>query len=319
MKRFPYLVVAAALLPAWPVAAQVGGVALKSQWFTGSLEAPSPALSQTGLLAVEPYLIYTDDKGLYDDQGHYHATSDNLDQSQLLVVLKYGLTDRLSVEALPSVTYASQNHTDATGIGDLPVELEYRLIDQNNKTGAPSMTAELGVSLPTGGYDHLHTAVDGFGSGAYMMKEGLLFQSLFETSGNHPVRIRGYVAAYQPLSRVNLGDISTYGTDQGFHGHVLPGNSAVIGIGAGYAFTQRWVAAIDIVETYADGFKLNGTDSDGGLVASRSPYSNSLGLAPAIEYNWSGTMGVIAGVEFSASGHNAPAYVAPQIALSMAF
>jgi len=319
MKRFLYLVFAATLLPAWPVAAQVGGVALKSQWFTGSLEAPSPALSQTGLLAVEPYLIYTDDKGIYDDQGHYHATSGNLDQSQLLVVLKYGLTDRLSIEALPSVTYASQNHTNATGIGDLPVELEYRLIDQNNKTGAPSMTAELGVSLPTGGYDHLHAAVDGFGSGAYMLKEGLLFQSLFETSGNHPVRIRGYVAAYQPLARVNLDDISTYGTDQGFHGHVGPGDSAVIGIGAGYAFTQRWVAAIDVVETYSDGFKLAGTNAGGAMVASRSSSSRSLGLAPAIEYNWSGKIGVIAGVEFSAGGRNTPAYVSPQVALSMAF
>jgi hypothetical protein len=270
-------------------------------------------------LAVEPYFIYTANKGIYDDQGRYHATSGNLDQSQLLVVLKYGLTERLSIEALPSVTNALQSGSTATGIGDLPVELEYRLIDENDKTGAPSMTAELGVSLPTGAYQHLHLPVDAFGSGAYMLKEGLLFQSLFETSGNHPVRIRGYVAAYQPLSRVNLGDVSAYGTSQGFQGRVLPGNSAVVGIGAGYAFTQRWVAAIDIVENYADGFKLNGTNSDGGLVASRSPYSTSLGLAPAIEYNWSGTMGVIAGVEFSAGGHNTPAYVAPQIALSMAF
>jgi len=319
MKRFSYLVVVATLLPAWPAAAQVGGVALKSQWFTGSLEAPSPALPQTGLLAVEPYLIYTGDKGMYDDRGHYRSTSDNLDQSQLLLVLKYGLTDRLSIEALPSVTQASLNNLRATGVGDLPVELEYRLIDQNNKTGAPSITAEFGVSLPTGAYDHLHSAVDGFGSGAYMVKEGLLFQSLFETSGNHPVRIRGYIAAYQPIARVNVDDVSAYGTDEGFRGHVLPGRSTVIGIGAGYAFTQRWVAAIDIVENYADGFKLNGRESVGGQAASQSPSSRSLGLAPAIEYNWSATMGVIAGVEFSAAGRNTPAYVSPQIALSMAF
>jgi hypothetical protein len=38
-----------------------------------------------------------------------------------------------------------------------------------------------------------------------------------------------------------------------------------------------------------------------------------------VEYNWSDNVGVIAGVEFSAAGRNTSSYVAPQIALAMAF
>ncbi len=319
MKRAFFLMSFAASGLACDASAQIAGVALKSQWFTGSLEAPSPALPQTGLLAVEPYLIYTHDDGSYDNHGHKQSTANALDQWQTLFVLKYGLTDRLSVEALPALSQASQNGAHATGIGDLPIELEYRLIDENDKTGAPSVTAELGASLPTGTYNHLHSAVDGFGSGAYMMKEGLLFQSLFETAGNHPVRVRVYAAAYQSLVRVNIDDVSVYGTDDGFHGHALPGNSAVFGIGAGYAFTQRWVAAIDIVENRSQGAKLVGSNSNNVGIATHSGASDSLGLAPAIEYNWSGKTGLIAGIEFSAGGRNTPSYVAPQVALSLAF
>jgi hypothetical protein len=237
-----------------------GDAAVQNQWFTGTLEAPSPALPQAGILEVEPYAIFTQNNGAYDTKGDYHS-SPNVDVFTSVTALKYGLTDRISVQALPSLSHVANSLSHYTGLGDLPIDIEYRFNDENNKTGFPSVTASVGLNLPIGEYDGLHTPLSGFGSGAYTVKEELLFQSLFDTWGHHPMRFRVYGAAYEPLGNTSVNNVSIYGTSQGFHGRVGPGFSAVLGIGGGYAFDQRWVVALDLVYNYAHGFALDGTDA----------------------------------------------------------
>jgi hypothetical protein len=296
-----------------------GDAAVQSQWFTGSLEAPSPALPKAGILALEPYAIYTNNTGAYGNGWRHYAVPNDVSSFESVTVFKYGLTDRLSVEALPTVVRTSSNHASTTGFGDLPTELEYRFNDENNRTGAPSVTAALGVSLPTGRYEHLNTPLAGLGSGAYTLKEGLLFQSLFDTADHHPVRLRFYGAVFESLGNVSVQDVSVYGTALAFRGHVAPGVAEELGIGGGYALDQRWVLALDLVGNNAAGFNLHGTQASGSVVHVSGTTSSSVSFAPAVEYNWSGNIGVIAGIEFSAAGRNTSSYVAPQIALAMAF
>ena len=57
----------------------------------------------------------------------------------------------------------------------------------------------------------------------------------------------------------------------------------------------------------------------GNPVNTTSGSSTSIALAPAIEYNFTSRVGLIAGVEFSVAGRNTPSYIAPQVALTMAF
>jgi hypothetical protein len=299
--------------------AQTVDAAVQSQWFTGSLEAPSPALSKAGLFSVEPYVIYTQDTGTYDNSGKHYSVADNLNQVQSETSIKFAITDRLTVQALPSFAYSWAGHASSTGIGDLPIELEYRFNNENDKTGWPSVTASLGVRLPTGAYDHLNTAIDGLGSGAYTLKEGLLFQSLFDTWGGHPVRLRFYGAAFEAMGPVSVHDISVYGTEAGFQGRAAPGFSGEFGVGAGYALDQRWVLALDVLDNYANATRVSGHDGGGLPVAMRGAYSTSWAVAPAVEYNWSNRIGIIAGVEFTAGGGNTASYFAPQIALSTSF
>ena len=296
-----------------------GDAAVQAQWFTGSLAAPSPALPKAGILAVEPYVIYTRDTGAYGDGWRHYSVPNGTDSAESLTVLKYALTDRLSVEALPSFMRVSNGKASATGLGDLPTELEYRFNDENDRTGAPSVTAAFGLSVPTGRYDRLSTTLAGLGSGAYTLKEGLLFQSLFDTAHHHPLRLRFYGAVFEALSHVSVRDISVYGTAAGFRGHVAPGTSEELGVGVGYGLDQRWVLAFDLVGNHAAGFNLRGIDASGSAVHARGAASSSLSIAPAIEYNWSGRMGVIAGVALSVAGRNTASYFAPQIAFSMAF
>jgi hypothetical protein len=151
-----------------------------------------------------------------------------------------------------------------------------------------------------------------------MTMEQIEIQQRFTTWG-HAHRLRSWGTISQPLNSVSLHDISSYGTAQGFQGNAAPGFAADVGLGVEYGLTQRWVLALDLVQTYANGFRLNGTDAAGNEVHTHSASSSSLGLAPAIEYNWSDSVGVIAGVELSVAGRNTASYIAPQIALSVSF
>ena len=295
-----------------------GDASVQAQWFTGSLEAPSPALPKAGILAVEPYFVYTSNNGSYDNSGARHSISNGADVFTSETVFKYSLTDRLSLEALPSFSSKLNNHDSYTGLGDLPVEAEYRFNDEDNKTGYPSVTASLGMTLPTGHFDNLNTALDGFGSGVYTAKEGILFQSLFDTAGHHPVRLRFYGAAYEPVSNVSVQGNSVYGTSQGFHGTAIPGFSSVLGIGAGYGLDQNWVLAFDLVQNFANGLHLQGANA-GSVTDTHGTSSATLAVAPAIECNFTDNLGIIAGVEFSVAGRNTPSYYAPQIALTTSF
>ena len=175
------------------------------------------------------------------------------------------------------------------------------------------------MTFPTGYYDNLSNPLTGFGGGAYTLKEELLFQSLFGTWGDHPMRVRVYGDLFEPLGDVSVQNVSVYGTSYGFQGQANPGLAADWGIGVEYGLNQRWVLALDLVQNYAAGFRLNGTNLSGNPANVKSGSSTSIALAPAIEYNFSSRVGLIAGVEFSAAGRNTPSYIAPQIALSMAF
>jgi hypothetical protein len=301
--------------------AQSVGDAAQNQWFTGSLIAPSPALSKAGVFAIEPYAVYTANTGVYDNNWVRHSAPNDLNQGQSVTMLKYGITDELSIEALPSLSYQWNDQTTSRGVGldDLPVEFEYRFKNGDIKTGSPSATIDLGMTFPTGAYQRLHSPLDGVGTGAYLAKEGLVLESLFDTWGDHAVRLRLFGAAYEPLANVSVHDGSVYGTDQGFQGRATPGFSAQGGLAVEYGLDQRWVLALDLVQNYADGFVLNGTNAAGGAIHTSDGSSTSFAIAPAIEYNWSGNLGIIAGVELSIAGRNTSSYLAPQVAVSMAF
>jgi hypothetical protein len=293
-----------------------GDATVRAQWFTGSLEAPSPALPKAGLVAVEPYVIYQRNTGLYDNKGGHQPVSDDIRQVDSVTLLKYGITDRLSIQALTAFAHVWNDDNSVTGAIDLPIEFDYRFNNENNETGLPSVTASVGISLPIGDYQHLGVPLDGLGTGTYGLKQGLLLQSLFDTWGHHPVRLRLYGVALEPLANVSLHDMTVYGTTQGFIGHAAPGFAGNLGFGDSYCLTQRWVLAIDVIQKFAHGSRLVGLDGAGNIVNTQQSGSARTGIAPAIEYNFSSHVGAIAGVEMSVAGRSTSSYVAPQIALS---
>lgn len=293
--------------------------AAQSQWFTGSLEAPSPALSKAGAFLIEPYVVYTGNTGSYAANWSHHSVAHDLSEAQSETLVEYGITDRLSVQAVPSFGALWTGQNSSFGSGDLPVELKYRFNDQNVATGAPSVTVFLGMSFPLGKYDGLTVPSVGQGSGAFAVKQGILLQSLFDTWGDHPLRLRLYADAFEPIADASVRDISVYGTAQGFHCHAAPGFAADTGLGVEYGLSQRWVLTLDLVQNYADTTLVSGAIGSAAVTTSKNPADIAFSVAPAVEYNFSGSVGLIVGVQFSVAGRNTGSYVAPQIALSASF
>ena len=91
MKTAPALIPLFALGLPGGAMAQQADLAVRNQWFTGSLEASSPALAEAGTLAIEPYLINKIYTGAYDDHGHRPPGGDGIHQVHSVTVVKYGL------------------------------------------------------------------------------------------------------------------------------------------------------------------------------------------------------------------------------------
>jgi hypothetical protein len=91
-----------------------------------------------------------------------------------------------------------------------------------------------------------------------------------------------------------------------------------------YSVTRKWVLATDLWWEHDGNTQVQGgytqtlTGAPGYLVQN-SGSDDLLYVAPAIEYNWSASMGVIAGARITAAGRNVGATATPVAAINMFF
>lgn len=286
-------------------------------YYTGSLLSPSPAVPRAGLIAFEPYVIETINPGKYGVRGGVNPVSDVTSTTGTFTLIKYGITDHLTLGIFPEtqINQDEMGFNSGSRIADFPVDLEYRFIDQDKKTGKPSVTFSAGAIVPAGRYENLPSAVDGQGVGTVRGRFGLIAQSLLYGESQHPVRIRVWGDAITPFGPTGLSNISAFGTDTGFRGQGYTGVSGFTGASVEYSFTQRFVLASDIQYTLgrsSDAVGFQGTKP----VSLRSGHFDDLQLAPAFEYSFNDVFGIIMGVAFSVEGHNTSDFVQPQIAFN---
>ncbi len=290
-------------------------------FYTGSLISPSPAVPKAGLLAVEPYVFYSINPGSYGPNGGFRSSANKTTALQTLTLLKYGITDHLSIELLPqsSWNFDQRGFDSGSQFGDLPVELEYRLLDQDKKTGKPSITASVGMNVPTGRYQNLYGPADGSGSGTYRVRLGLLAQSLLYGESQHPVRIRLYATGSVPVSGVGIHCFSAFGTDGSFNGYAESGLGGSVGASVEYSITQKIVFAFDVYHAYNLTSHVYGVEANGVSANSQSGNADNTQIAPAIEYSFNDNFGIIAGVALTVQGDNTSSLVQPQIAFNFVF
>ncbi|MBS0282448.1 MAG: hypothetical protein JSR25_14865, partial [Proteobacteria bacterium] len=238
-----------------------------------------------------------------------------IEQLRSFTSVNYGFTDAFSVQVIPAIAHVSHDGDVETGLADFPIKFHYRPIAGALDFWHPSLTTTFGITFPTGKFDRLRHSADGFGTGAYMAMEELELQQRF-TTWMHPHRLRMWARVSQPLNTVRLQGVSSYGTAQNFLGTAVPGSSAELGIGDEMGLDQQWALALDVLQDFAKGPHVRAQ----GVTGAMADIEGSVfWVAPAIEYNPTEHIGIIAGVEISMAGRNSPSQVIPQIAVNMFF
>jgi hypothetical protein len=291
--------------------------AVSDAWWTGPILASGASTLPKGHALIEPYLYDAKPYGAIDDKGKRHSAPD-ADTFGSLTYLLYGVTDTFTAGVIPRFGYARSGGRSSNGVqlGDFTVQGQYRLAQWKEGGRTPTISLMLQETLPTGRYDKLDNRPnDGFGSGAYATTVGINSQTYFWTPNGRILRTRLNLA-YTRSGHAEVEGKSVYGTPAGFDGRAKPGDSFIVDLAFEYSITRQWVAAIDLAYQRDASTSVSGIDGAGAAYERRSPVSQALILAPAVEYNISPALGVIAGARIVPAGRNTTASVTPVIAVN---
>lgn len=289
--------------------------------------APNAATLPQGHWLLEPYVYDLMPYGHFDRSRTLRSTGAGHDIGSQSYI-EYGLLDRFTLGLIPRIgLHESSAGQDSSGftVGDTTLQGAFGLTQFHAGSWIPATSLVLGETFPTGKYDRLDGKTDGaLGSGAYSTTVSLYSQTYLWMPNGRILRARLDVSD-QISEWASVHDVSVYGTSSGFNGRAHPGQSFVADLAFEYSMTREWVLAMDI-DWEHDG----NTRVEGGYdptITSRLPAyqvqdsgsDELLYLAPAVEYNWSPRMGVIAGARVAAAGRNVSATVTPVAAINMVF
>ncbi len=295
-------------------------------WWTGPMLAPSAATLPSGHMLIEPYLFDVMSDGRFDANGTRQSAPGQHDIGSLTYML-YGVTDRVTVGMIPRFVFnepAGAANSSHPGVGDLTLQAGFGVTRFEDGHRTPAIAVVLDETLPTGRYQRLSRASDGFGGGAYTTALSVYSQDYLWMPNGRILRVR-LDLTYSLSSSVGLHDASVYGTPVGFSGRAYPGNSFTADAAAEYSVTRNWVLALDVVYEHQGETLVRGEvappagGSGGGRFSADSASLYALQLAPAIEYNFSSRIGVLLGVRLFAAGRNTTSSVTPALALNMVY
>jgi hypothetical protein len=302
----------------------LAGVSRAEPWFTGTLEAPAATVNAPGQLTLQPSLSLSNGRASYGPNGQRIATShpDYTINPQLL--FDYGLAPRVQLTLNVQAAWSRESGDSSSGFGDTGLGLGVALLDEDPETLAPAVRFDLQATLPTGEYQRLDPERDGSdatGSGAYIAGLRLNAAKTF-TLGEQVFRPHACVVYDFYFSHVGVHGANAYGGGRGASGTVEPGRSLTAYLSGEYALSQRWALALDLVYTHSGRSEFRGVPGvlPSGAAASVGNGSAQLvTIAPALEYSWSATRGLVAGATFDVAGRNASQAIGVQVQYSTSF
>ncbi|HWK10975.1 MAG TPA: hypothetical protein VNR64_13030 [Vicinamibacterales bacterium] len=297
------------------------GQSLDEAWWTGPMLAPSAGTLPRGHFLIEPYLFDVVLRGRFDPQGTRHNVPSSHDFGSLTYLL-YGLTDRVTIGTTPTFFYAVASDGTSSSRpapGDVAVLAQYRLSQFRPCRRMPTISVNVQETLPSGRFDRLgERPTDGFGSGAYTTTLSIYSQSYVWLPNGRILRMRMNVSQ-GTSSGVSLSDVSVYGTRAGFRGRAEPGNAFVFDGSLEYSATRGVALAFETVYRRDGPTRLTGSNSadPAGRIDVDSGVSHTLAFAPAVEFSWKSTIGVLVGVRVIAAGRNTASTVTPAVAINI--
>lgn len=288
-------------------------------WYAGPLLTPGAHNVPPGFFNFQGYLFVQDTYAMFDKNGSSKSTPDRW-TVQPVAIFQAGLTDWLDFTLTGQAFYNRQSGQSATNVGDTSLQLGIQLIKESPYR--PALRLVFGESFPTGKYQALNPkklGLDGTGSGSYKTTISFNTSKIVWWSLTHPMNFR-LSFNYTIPSMVHVKRFNSYGGGFGTKGKVHPGNTIAIDGSLEYSFTQNWVFALDLAYTYGNHSTFSGrkgTTSKGATAAVGAPSNSQFSIAPAIEYNPSERLGIIAGVWKTLAGRNSANFISGVISATV--
>ncbi len=287
---------------------------LFNPWYTGPLITPSATMVPPGHAMWQPYIYFTDNYSTFNKERKSVNTPNTFFIKAQPVILQIGATPSVDLGVVMSTVAQWKQGRFSGGFQDMTVQIGF-LISQQTPY-APQIKFTLGEVFPTGNYQNLdgnNLGLDGTGGGSWTTAFNLTLAKLFFWNTLHPLNTR-ISFGYTVPTPTTVHGFNSYGGGYGTKGTVAPGNNFNVDLGMELSINQPWVVALDVAYTCSGKTRfsgISGTTTPGGDVPASvgGGYSDQLSFAPAVEYNFSSTMGLLGGVWFSAYGRNAPNFV----------
>lgn len=315
MNSLSSAVIAVSLLSMTFLRANPGGegpeiVIPQAPWLTGPLVAPSPYVIPRDHFAIEPYLYYTVTTGRYN--SHWHADSvPHFKSVNVQVPIWIGLANWMDMQIVAQGFYNTTQGKSSTRFGDIFLLWDFQLVTDSSKSWTPAVKLTAGLTLPTGKYQRLDPdklKTDAVGDGSLEPTIGLVIGHLYHFPPAYPWAFMTRLSLFYTIETpVHVKGFNAFGGGFKTHGKVFPGNFFIADLGLELTLTKHWDLALDIVYEHQDKQRFSGRrgfTSPGVPAVMKAPSNESFSLAPAIEYNWNQSIGIIAGAWFTVAGRN---------------
>ncbi|MBI5273687.1 MAG: hypothetical protein HY860_01370 [Chlamydiales bacterium] len=291
-------------------------------YYTGPLITSSANNVPMGHINIQPYLYFNINYASFNDHRHSVSMSTAYVLNPVFV-FQFGILNWLDATIIPQGFFKWQNGNSAQNFGDTSLSFGLQLLKETPY--APSIRMVLGEIFPTGKYNHLSASkggLDSTGGGAFVSSVGLNISKIFWWMPLHPVAMR-LTSNYQFADhRVSVDSFNSYGGGFGTDGKIKVGNTVNADLGVEVSLTQKWVFATDLVYTYSSKSTFTGTPgvtSTGSTASNGTPPSDSLSIAPAIEYNVTDSGGFIGGIWLPITGRNSTNFVSIVLSYTQLF
>lgn len=285
-------------------------------WFTGPLLTPSARVIPKGHVNLEPYLFWNVVTGRYGDKWKADSVP-TFNQICPQLQIKWGIVEDLDLTStLQSFINFSQGHCQSS-FGDLPFGFDYQLFKGKPDDWLSYAKISIVEIFPTGRYQKLdirNFGTDIGGQGSFMTNIGLTISKLFSFSKERYLGLRCNLStALAAPARVK--GVNIYGGDCSTRGTVYPGVSVNLFAGAEYTITREFAFACDFQAQYGRRSHFKGHT----ITPVREPENIQFSFAPAFEYNWNSSMGIIVGTWFTVAGRNSNRFISGVAAFNYSY